>query len=770
MANHEHSSTGGAEICAVCGKRPGTVPVAWSAQGQRVDGALCESCARTLLAGPTTAGSGRDPRRPSPFGAFPPLDNEGRVIRGQRGIPQAGPAWAPNQRGVATAAARGGGDDGSKTPTLDQFGRDLTEDARNGRIDPVIGRDDEIEQTIEVLARRRKNNAVLIGEAGVGKTAIAEGLALRIARHEVPETLRDVRIVAVDLGGMVAGAQFRGQFEQRLKTALQEVVETDGKVVLFIDELHTIVGAGGAEGAMDAANLLKPLLARGELRVVGATTLAEYRKIEKDGALARRFAAVHVEEPSVEATVEILRGLRSAYEEHHDVKISDEALAAAARLSDRYVTEYHLPDKAIDLVDQAAARVHLYGERGDAARLQRELEHLQAEKQAAVDAEAYEDASELKTRIAALEQQLQALEGADGEAPVAGGLVVTDVDVAAVVGARTGIPVGELVEGELEKLAELESDLHDRVVGQEAAVEVVADTIRRARVGLSEGDRPVGSFLFLGPTGVGKTELVKALAERLFGDERSLVRIDMSEFREPHTVARLIGSPPGYVGYGDGGQLTEPVRRRPYSVVLLDEIEKAHPEVWNVLLQLMDDGRLTDGEGRTVDFTNTILVMTSNLGAGGAKKRGLGFTAEEGGELSREESAERMIAAAKGAFLPEFVNRIDELVVFDALSAEQIERIGELIVGRVEARLEDERGIRLDTEPALIARLAREGFDAEYGARPLQRHVRRTLEKELTKAIVEGRLKDGDEVTASDADGEIVLTISSRAVAEPVAA
>ncbi|MDO8213674.1 ATP-dependent Clp protease ATP-binding subunit [Conexibacter sp. CPCC 206217] len=776
MANHEHSNTG-AELCAVCGKRPGTVPVAWSAQGQRVDGALCDMCARTLLAGPTTAGNGSAPR---PFGQFPPSGpddpRDPRAPRAARnGLPQASPAWAPNQRGVAPV---NGGGNGSDTPTLDQFGRDLTEDARNGRVDPVIGRDDEIEQTIEVLARRRKNNAVLIGEAGVGKTAIAEGLALRIAQGHVPETLRDVRIVSVDLGGMIAGAQFRGQFEQRLKTALAEVVATEGRVVLFIDELHTIVGAGGAEGAMDAANLLKPLLARGEVRVVGATTLAEYRKIEKDHALARRFAAVHVDEPSVEATVEILRGLRSAYEQHHDVKIADAALEAAAKLSDRYVTEYHLPDKAIDLVDQAAARVRLHGERSDVAKLRRELDHLQAEKQAAVDAEAYEDASDLKTRIAQLEQQIETLEphetvAREGERPhvAIGGLAVTETDVAAVVAARTGIPLGELVEGELEKLQELESELHARVIGQDRAVEVVSDTIRRSRVGLSEGDRPVGSFLFLGPTGVGKTELVKALAERLFGDERSLVRIDMSEFREAHTVARLIGSPPGYVGYGEGGQLTEPVRRRPYSVILLDEIEKAHPEVWNVLLQVMDDGRLTDGEGRTVDFNNAILVMTSNLGAGAAKKRGIGFTADDGaGQTDREEASERMLAAAKSAFLPEFVNRIDELVVFDALESEQIDRIGELIVGRVEDRLYEERNIRLDVEPELVARLSREGFDPQYGARPLQRHVRRTLEKELTKAIIEGRLKDGDRVAAADADGEIALTIEPSAVQEPVAA
>ncbi|ADB52915.1 ATP-dependent Clp protease ATP-binding subunit [Conexibacter woesei] len=761
MANHEHS--GGAQQCAVCGRRQGTVQVAWSAQGQRVDGVLCETCARTLLAGQA---GGQPPMRPSPFGPFPP------IAGGPGGA--GGPRAARGPGATAPALAGGGGEGGdSSTPTLDQFGRDLTEDARVGRIDAVIGRDDEIEQTIEVLARRRKNNAVLIGEAGVGKTAIAEGLALRIARNEVPETLREVRIVSVDLGGMVAGAQFRGQFEQRLKTALEEVVATDGKVVLFIDELHTIVGAGGAEGAMDAANLLKPLLARGELRVVGATTLAEYRKIEKDGALARRFAAVHVEEPSVEATVAILRGLRPAYEEHHGVKIADAALDAAARLSDRYVTEYHLPDKAIDLMDQASARVHLHGERSDVARLQRELHYLQAEKQAAVDAEAYEDAADLRKRIDGVEQQLAALaaDGADAASSTGdtgtASLAVTETDVAAVVAARTGIPVGELVAGELEKLQELEADLHARVVGQDGAVETVADTIRRARVGLSEGDRPLGTFLFLGPTGVGKTELVKALSERLFGTEKSLVRIDMSEFREPHTVARLIGSPPGYVGYGDGGQLTEPVRRRPYSVVLLDEIEKAHPEVWNVLLQVMDDGRLTDGEGRTVDFANTVLVMTSNLGAPKSKKQALGFATSDG-EGERGDVAAQMVAAAKRAFLPEFVNRIDELVVFDALSAEQVERIGELIVERVEERLASERDIELEVEPKLIARLSREGFDPEYGARPLQRHVRRTLEKELTKAIVEGRLNDGDRVVASDAGGAIALAIEPAAV--PVAA
>jgi ATP-dependent Clp protease ATP-binding subunit ClpC len=654
--------------CAVCGERPGTVRMLFAAGPQRRALVVCEQCAAEV--------SGRQPQRQQP-----------------------------------------------KAGALDEFGRDLTAEAAAGRIDPVIGRADEIAQTVEILARRRKNNAVLIGDAGVGKTAIAEGLALRIHEGDVPEGLKGTRIVALDLSGMVAGAQYRGQFEQRLKAALQEVVESEN-TVLFIDELHTLLGAGNAEGAMDAANILKPMLARGELRVIGATTLAEYRKIERDSALARRFSAVMVEEPSVEDTVAILRGLRGAYESHHGVMIDDAALDAAARLSDRYISEYHLPDKAIDLVDQAAARLSLTGPGRD----------VQAEIQAAVEAEDYERAAELKKR--------------QGDGPH----VVSEPEVAAVVAARTGIPVGELVAGELERLQELEADLHERVVGQDEAVEVVADTIRRARVGLSEGDRPLGSFLFLGPTGVGKTELVKALAERLFATEKALVRIDMSEYREPHTVARLIGSPPGYVGYGDGGQLTEPVRRRPYSVVLLDEIEKAHPEVWNVLLQVMDDGRLTDGEGRTVDFTNTVVVMTSNLGAGKAR-RGIGFTASEPAA-----EADRMVGAAKAAFLPEFLNRIDEIVSFKALERDQVERITALMVARVADRLRAERGIELAVDDALVQRLARDGFDEEFGARPLQRHVRRTLEKALTRAILAGEIVDGDRVEATgDADGGIVL-------------
>ncbi|HWV86077.1 MAG TPA: ATP-dependent Clp protease ATP-binding subunit [Capillimicrobium sp.] len=702
-------------VCELCGERPAAVRVMFSNGLTRRSAVLCEVCAQQTM--------------------------------GQGPVPPAG---------VGPQGAAPGAPGAKQESALDEFGRDLTDDAREGRIDPVIGRDDEIAQTVEILARRRKNNAVLIGEAGVGKTAIAEGLARRIAEGDVPEALQDTRVVALDLAGMIAGTQYRGQFEQRLKDVLAEVAESEGRIVLFVDELHTVLGAGNAEGAMDAANILKPMLARGELRMIGATTLAEYRKIERDSALARRFSAVMVGEPSVEETVEILRGLRDVYAFHHDLEIADEALEAAARLSDRYISEYHLPDKAIDLVDQAAAKLRLSaGEDPEVARLRAEIEKLDAEKRQAIEAEEYEDAAKLKQLAEQARERLEAL-GAS-ESPASDRLVVGEAEIAAVIAARTGIPVGELVEGESERLAHLEDDLHERVVGQDEAVEVVADTIRRARVGLAEGDRPVGTFLFLGPTGVGKTELVKALAERLFSTEKALVRIDMSEYREPHTVARLIGSPPGYVGYGDGGQLTEPVRRRPYSVVLLDEIEKAHPDVWNVLLQLMDDGRLTDGEGRTVDFTNAIVVMTSNLGAGAAK-RGVGFTVAAG-----EPDADRMLAAAKQAFLPEFLNRIDEIVLFRPLDEAQVERITAQIVDGVARRLREERGIELEVDPALIARLAREGFDAEYGARPLQRHVRRTLEKELTRAIVDGRLADGARVRAADGpDGTITLTPVER--------
>jgi len=711
--------------CSICAERPGTLQMLVQTESGRQGAVMCESCARDLMEGFGQAGFG-------PAAA-------------------ANAAGAAQQTRVRPAEQR----TASGTPALDEFGRDLTRDAGDGRIDPVVGREDEIAQTIEILARRRKNNAVLIGEAGVGKTAIVEGLALRITEGDVPETLRGTRVVSLDLGGLVAGSQFRGQFEQRLKAVLAEVSAAEGRIILFVDELHTVLGAGGAEGAMDAANLLKPLLARGELRMVGATTLSEYRRIERDAALARRFSPVTVEAPSVDETVAILRGLRSAYEEHHGAEITDDALTAAARLSDRYLTEQHLPDKAIDLIDQAAAKLRLNTPRPiDEAQLRTQLD-------AAVAAEDYERAAEIKTQLG---RQADAAARTDGPPAPAARVTVGETAVAAVVAARTGIPVGELVAGELQRLVDLEDDLHLRVVGQDEAVQKVADTIRRARVGLSEPDRPLGSFLFLGPTGVGKTELVKALSERLFATEDALVRIDMSEYREPHTVARLIGSPPGYVGYGDGGQLTEPVRRRPYSVILLDEIEKAHPEVWNVLLQVLDDGRLTDGEGRTVDFTNAVIVMTSNLGAGRAK-RSLGFTAAD------PDASDRMLAAAKSAFLPEFLNRIDDIVTFDSLGEPEVQEIARQIVGRVGERLAAERRIALEVDDTLVARLASEGFDEDFGARPLQRHVRRTLERELTRAILAGTLTDGAQVRATAGeDGGVALEVIAAAAPEAIAA
>jgi ATP-dependent Clp protease ATP-binding subunit ClpC len=703
----ENQNNQNVRLCDLCGERPAAVDVMFVAGGERRNGGLCEQCARDAMTQ--------------------------QQLGGGLGFPGASPA-VRQQTGTRRR---------SSTPALDRFGRDLTAEARSGRIDPVIGRETEIEQVVEALSRRRKNNAALIGEAGVGKTAIAEGLALRIADGDVPEPLHGVRVVALDLAGMVAGTQFRGAFEQRLKALLDEVAGADGQVILFVDELHTVLGAGAAEGAMDAANMLKPMLARGELRMIGATTLAEYRKIERDSALARRFSPVMVEEPSVGDTIAILNGLRPQYEEHHRVRIADKAIEAAARLSDRYISEYRLPDKAIDLVDQAAARLRLRSAGSDGDRLRTELERLRAEKQAAVDAEAYEDAGKIKLEIDRLERQLS-------ELAEAAEVVVGEQEIADVVAARTGIPVGQLVAGELERLGTLEKDLHRRVVGQDTAVHAVAETVRHARAGLAEPDRPLGSFLFMGPTGVGKTELVKALAERLFATEKSLVRIDMSEYREPHTVARLIGSPPGYVGYGEGGQLTEPVRRRPYSVVLLDEIEKAHPEVWNVLLQVLDDGRLTDGEGRTVDFTNTVIVMTSNLGAGEAK-RPLGFTAS-----AVPPATDRMLEAAKRAFLPEFLNRIDDIVVFEPLSEEQVERIAELLCSRIADRLREDRDVELELDPVLVARLGREGFDPEFGARPLKRHLRRTLEKELTRAILDGRIGAGTRVRATDGEDQSI--------------
>jgi len=699
------------ELCDLCGRNPRTAIVHLAVNGQQSVAGLCAQCAQeTMLS-------------PSPPSAL--MANRSGAAVGVK----APPVTAPGQR--------------SKTPALDHFGSDLTALAAQGRLDAVIGREQEIAQTVEILARRRKNNAVLIGEAGVGKTAIAEGIAQRIHDGGVPAQLADHRLINLDLSGLLAGASMRGQFEARLRAALDEASDPDNKVILFVDELHTILGAGAAEGAMDAANMFKPMLARGDLRLIGATTMAEYRKIEKDAALARRFSAVTVDAPSVAETVEILRGLRDAYQDHHSVTISDAALDAAALLADRYITDYQLPDKAIDLVDQAAAKAAIAAgpHVGEREQLTAELVGMEQAKAKAAREENYEAAALAKHR----EEQIKARLAQLADQPQAAAAQVGPAEIAQIIAARTGVPVGELLDDEAARLLALEEDLHEHVVGQDDAVGLVADAIRRSRVGLAKrAKRPVGTFLFLGPTGVGKTELVKALARRLFGREDAMVRLDMSEFMEKHTVARLIGSPPGYVGYGEGGQLTEPIRRRPYSVVLLDEIEKAHPDVFNVLLALMDDGRLTDGEGRTVDFTNTIVVMTSNLGAGRAS-RPLGFA----GDHDDEQAKERMLAAAERAFLPEFLNRIDEIVSFDALSPDQLARIARMMVDDLARTLREDHQVELVISDADVAHLAAQGSDEKYGARPLARHLRRTVERALTQALLDGSLTAGQTATIS---------------------
>ena len=646
-------------------------------------------------------------------------------------------------RGVNTAsgAAR---EPQSATPTIDEYSRDLTQMAREGRLDPVIGRAGEVETTIEILSRRTKNNPVLIGEPGVGKTAIVEGLAQRIVNDEVPETLAGKRVLALDLSGLVAGAQYRGQFEERLKKVIDEARESPEGQILFIDELHTVVGAGASEGSMDASNMLKPALARGEVRVVGATTIDEYRKnIEKDAALERRFQPVLVGEPSVDDAISILRGLKDRYEAHHRVRITDEALIAAAELSDRYVTDRFLPDKAIDLMDQAAARVRLRSKTKphDAKALEDEVSRLNREKEGAVANEDFEKAQRLKVRVAELRGELE--ESRDGR----GGLVaeVTPEDIAEVVSRATGIPVSRLNEEERERLLRLEGQMHERVVGQEEAVTVVAEAIRRARAGLSDPNRPIGSFLFLGPTGVGKTELARTLAEALFGDEGAMVRIDMSEFQERHTVSRLVGAPPGYVGYEEAGQLTESVRRKPYSVLLLDEIEKAHPDVFNILLQILDDGRLTDSQGRTVDFKNTVIIMTSNLGA----ER---IQAHARRNEPFEELKEDMDRLLRNTLRPEFVNRVDEFIVFRALDRDQIASIARLLLDRTARRL-GAQGIEIELADEALDLLAKEGFDPEFGARPLRRTIQRRVENELSRMVLDGSLSPGDKVVVCT-DGE----------------
>src|ERR687889_685571 len=632
----------------------------------------------------------------------------------------------------------------SATPTLDEYSRDLTQMAREGKLDPVIGRAEEVESTIEILSRRTKNNPVLIGDPGVGKTAIVEGIAQRVVNDEVPETLSDKRVVQLDLSGIVAGTQYRGQFEERLKKVIDEVRENSDDLILFIDELHTVVGAGAAEGSMDASNMLKPALARGELHVVGATTVDEYRKnVEKDAALERRFQPVLVGEPSVDDTIDILRGLKDRYEAHHRVKITEEAIVAAAELSDRYVTDRFLPDKAIDLMDQASARVRLRSKTKprDTKELEEEVARLGREKDQAVSAEDFGRAQELKGRVEGLRSELDG--SRDGaRRPVA---EVTAEDIAEVVSRATGIPVRQLTQEERERLMRLEEQLHERVVGQDEAVTAVAEAIRRARAGLSDPNRPIGSFLFLGPTGVGKTELARTLAEALFGDEAAMVRIDMSEFQERHTVSRLVGAPPGYVGYEEAGQLTESVRRRPYSVLLLDEIEKAHADVFNILLQILDDGRLTDSQGRTVDFKNTVIIMTSNMGA----ER---IQAHARKKESFEELREDMMQIVRHHLRPEFVNRIDEIIVFRALDKEQIGEIARLLLDRTTRRLRAQ-GIEVEFTEGAVGLIAEEGFDPEFGARPLRRTIQRQVENELASMVLSGSLDPGDRVVVG-ADGE----------------
>ncbi|MBB5915027.1 ATP-dependent Clp protease ATP-binding subunit ClpC [Nocardia transvalensis] len=639
----------------------------------------------------------------------------------------------------------------SDTPTLDEYGRDLTAEARAGKVDPVVGRAEEIEQTVEILSRRRKNNPVLIGDPGVGKTAIVEGLAQRIVNGDVPTTLADRRVVALDVGSLVAGSKYRGEFEERLTKILDEVREHSDELILFIDELHTIVGAGsGGEGSMDAGNLLKPALARGELHAIGATTIDEYRKyIEKDAALERRFQPVLVTEPSVEDTVEILRGLADVYEEHHQVRYDDEALVAAAELSDRYITDRFMPDKAIDLVDQAGARVRLRTRMpGPQLReAEEELARLRREKDAAVAAEDYAKADSLKEQITAAEERLDHLEHDEDDLPH-----VTIDDIAAVVSKQTGIPVSELTVEEKQRLLQLEDVLHKRVIGQEEAITAVAEAVRRARAGMKDPNRPIGSFLFLGPTGVGKTELAKALAEAVFGDEDRMIRFDMSEFQEKHTVSRLVGAPPGYVGYDDAAQLTDKVRRQPYSVILFDEVEKAHPDVFNVLLQLLDDGRVTDAKGRTVDFKNTIVIMTSNIGSD------LILNAPAG---DVDSITPKLMERMRQHFRPEFLNRIDETIVFHRLDRDQLRHIVDLVLDGPRRRLRAQ-DIDLDVTDAARDWLADNGYQPEFGARPLRRTVQRELENRISTLVLSGELNEGDTVRV-DADDAGLLV---RAVAK----
>lgn len=655
--------------------------------------------------------------------------------------------------------AEGGSQGGS---ALEKFGRDLTKAAKSGEIDPVIGREKEIERVIQILSRRTKNNPVLIGEPGVGKTAVAEGLALAIANGEVPEILKDKRVVSLDLTGMIAGAKYRGDFEERIKSAIDEVKKSKD-TILFIDELHTIVGAGAAEGSADAANILKPSLARGDFQVIGATTLNEYRKyIEKDAALERRFQPVKVGEPTQEQAVEILKGLRDSYEAHHKVKITDDAIDAAVKLSSRYIADRYLPDKAIDLIDEGASKVRLASLTSppDVKNLEDEIERLEKEKASAVNEQDFERAAKLRDRQKKVQTELDDAkkDWQDKQKTRCG--EVTAEDIAKIVSDWTGIPVVQLTKEESERLLNMEEELHKRVIGQEEAVSAIARAIRRGRVGLKDPKRPVGSFIFLGPTGVGKTELCKALAQTMFGDEGAMLRLDMSEYMEKHTVSKLIGSPPGYVGFEEGGQLTEKVRRKPYSVVLFDEIEKAHPDVFNMLLQILDDGRLTDSQGRTVDFKNTVIIMTSNVGArlitDAQQKNSLGFRTDENSDEKEKDVKELVLGELKNVFRPEFLNRVDDIIVFNKLSKDEIKQIARKMLATVEKRLAD-MDITISFTDEAVSAISDAGFDESYGARPLRRAIQTKIEDRLSEQMLEGKVVENSEVVCDYKDNEFVF-------------
>ncbi len=648
----------------------------------------------------------------------------------------------------------------SRYRTLEKYSRDLTQQAREGKLDPVIGRDDEILRVIQVLSRRTKNNPVLIGEAGVGKTAIVEGLAQQIADDDVPEILMGKRVVSLDLGAMIAGTRFRGEFEERLKTAIEEIQRAQGEIILFIDELHTVVGAGAAQGAVDASNMMKPALARGELQCVGATTLDEYRQyVERDSALERRFAPVFVDEPTVEETIAMLQGLRDRYEAHHNVKFTEEALEAAARLSHRYVTDRHLPDKAIDVIDEAASklRVAIYSMPEELKEMKKQLTQLQSQEEAAWQQRDYERAAQMKSDRLRLEEEFQTQRDSWRQEKNLDEVVEVS-DIAEVVASWTGIPIRDMMQTEAEKLLQMEEKLHERIIGQDEAIHAVADAIRRARSGLKDPKRPTGGFLFLGSSGVGKTELAKALAWFLFDDEDALLRVDMSEYREGHTVSRLFGAPPGYVGYDEGGQLTEAVRRRPYQVILFDEVEKAHPDVWNALLQILEDGRLTDGQGHIVDFRNTVIIMTSNVGTQfGAKGGTIGFRRDgDEGTFDDRKLRTDIQDTLKRTFRPEFLNRIDEIIIFHTLTREQVKQIVDLQMKEVADRLAD-HSITIELTDAAREWLANEGYDPQFGARPLRRTLQKRVESPLSVKLLRGEFRAGDTVVVDVDQGELIF-------------